>query len=58
VLGLWSVRQVGVKTGPWTAEEDAILHRCMEQGMSKWSDIAKQIPGRLSKRVRPVTLGT
>ena len=44
---------MAIKTGPWTAEEDAILTRLVvEEGLTKWSDIAKQIPGRLSKRVR------
>ena len=45
--------QADIKTGPWTPEEDAILTRCVvEEGMTKWSDIAKRIPGRLSKRIR------
>lgn len=42
----------GVKTGPWTKEEDDMLMQCMAEGMTKWSEIAKRIPGRLSKRVR------
>lgn len=42
----------GVKTGPWTPEEDAALIQCMAQGMTRWSEIAKLIPGRLSKRIR------
>ncbi len=42
----------GVKTGPWTPEEDAALIECMARGMTRWSEIAKLIPGRLSKRIR------
>lgn len=42
----------GVKTGPWTADEDAILLACVQAGMTRWSEISKRIPGRLSKRVR------
>lgn len=42
----------GVKTGPWTREEDAVLTACVQSGMTRWSEIAKRIPGRLSKRVR------
>lgn len=41
----------GVKTGPWTREEDEMLRKCIAEGMTKWSEIAKRIPGRLSKRV-------
>jgi myb proto-oncogene protein len=38
--------------GPWTAEEDASILRALQQGMTKWADVAALIPGRVGKQCR------
>ncbi|EKU21254.1 hypothetical protein NGA_2123000, partial [Nannochloropsis gaditana CCMP526] len=38
--------------GPWTAEEDQIILRCVQEGNLKWAAIADLIPGRLGKQCR------
>ena len=43
--------QPGLVKGPWTDDEDAVILACIAQGVTKWSDIAAQIPGRLGKQV-------
>jgi hypothetical protein len=37
--------------GPWTEEEDNIIRKCREEGMQKWSEIAKFAEGRIGKQV-------
>jgi hypothetical protein len=49
------VLRPGLVKGPWTKEEDEIIIRCMTLGITKWSEIAERIPGRLGKQVRPAT---
>ena len=46
------VLRPGLIKGPWTQEEDEALARCIELGVTKWSDIAERIPGRISKQCR------
>ncbi|RYE95395.1 MAG: hypothetical protein EOO41_05685 [Methanobacteriota archaeon] len=43
---------MGLVKGAWTADEDRILLRCIEQGMTKWSDIAANLPGRIGTCMR------
>ena len=51
-LNRWyKVLRPGLIKGPWTREEDDIIIRCMETGITKWSEIAERIPGRLGKQV-------
>lgn len=38
--------------GPWRPEEDAIILRCLADGLTKWSEIAERIPGRIGKQCR------
>jgi predicted RNA-binding protein len=38
--------------GLWSAEEDAIIKRCVESGVGKWSVIAEHVPGRNGKQCR------
>merc|ERR1712185_395156 len=46
------VLRPGLIKGPWTQEEDEALARCIQLGVTKWSDIAERIPGRISKQCR------
>jgi hypothetical protein len=49
---LLQVLQPGLVKGPWTKEEDQIIVGCIEQNITKWSEIAERIPGRIGKQVR------
>jgi len=52
-LHRWTkVLQPGLKKGKWKDEEDAAILRCISEGMTKWTDIAEQIPGRVGKQCR------
>ncbi len=43
----------GLIKGPWTMEEDEIVKRCVIQdGITKWSIVAKYVPGRIGKQCR------
>lgn len=46
------VLRPGLVKGPWTKEEDDTIIRCRKQGITKWSEIAKQVPGRIGKQCR------
>ena len=46
------VLQPGLVKGPWTKEEDQIIIDCIEAGITKWSEIADRIPGRIGKQCR------
>lgn len=48
-----AVLRPGLVKGPWTKEEDDVIIQCMTTGITKWSEIADRIPGRLGKQVRP-----
>jgi hypothetical protein len=42
-----------LKTGPWTAEEDAVVeHLVKKNGPQKWTNIASHLPGRIGKQCR------
>jgi hypothetical protein len=52
-LHRWTkVLKPGLVKGPWTDEEDSIILNCVDGGMTKWSDIANCVPGRLGKQCR------
>jgi len=39
--------------GPWTAQEDQIMTEMVAKyGKTKWSQIAKHLPGRIGKQAR------
>ncbi len=38
--------------GPWKPEEDAIILKCLAEGIIKWSEIAERITGRIGKQCR------
>ena len=38
--------------GPWSKEEDETIIRCVNAGISKWSEIAERIEGRIGKQCR------
>ena len=42
----------GLVKGPWTKTEDETILRAIKSGMTKWSEIANQIPGRIGKQCR------
>lgn len=47
------VLQPGLKKGPWTQHEDDTITRLVgELGANKWSQIAKQLTGRIGKQCR------
>lgn len=42
-----------IKTGPWTADEDRIVVKLVEElGPQKWTFIASHLPGRIGKQCR------
>jgi hypothetical protein len=52
-LHRWNkVLKPGLVKGPWTAGEDKIIRTCILQGISKWSEIAANVPGRIGKQCR------
>jgi hypothetical protein len=46
------VLRPGLKKGAWTPEEDAIVIACVEAGITKWSEIASRLVGRIGKQAR------
>jgi len=42
----------GLVKGPWKPEEDAIILKCLADGITKWSEIAERIAGRIGKQCR------
>lgn len=52
-LNRWyKVLRPGLVKGPWLEEEDTVILQCMRSGLTKWSEIAERIPGRLGKQCR------
>ena len=46
------VLRPGLVKGPWTKDEDSTIHYCVANGITKWSEIAMHIPGRIGKQCR------
>ena len=46
------VLKPGLVKGPWTKDEDACILACISSGITKWSEIAARIPGRIGKQCR------
>jgi hypothetical protein len=46
------VLQPGLVKGPWKKEEDETIVSCINAGVTKWSEIAARIPGRVGKQCR------
>ena len=46
------VLRPGLVKGPWTKDEDKIIIDCIKLGVTKWSEIAERIPGRIGKQCR------
>ena len=44
--------KAGLIKGPWQPDEDVIILRCLADGITKWSEIADHIPGRIGKQCR------
>jgi hypothetical protein len=42
----------GLVKGPWTKEEDQIIINCIQEGITKWSEIASRVTGRVGKQCR------
>lgn len=52
-LHRWNkVLKPGLVKGPWTMEEDEIIRSCIQEGITKWSEIAAKVPGRIGKQCR------
>ncbi len=46
------VLRPGLIKGPWTQSEDATIKACIVQGVTRWSEIAKRVDGRIGKQCR------
>mmetsp|Transcript_9814 Transcript_9814/g.11188 ORF Transcript_9814/g.11188 Transcript_9814/m.11188 type:complete len:427 (+) Transcript_9814:265-1545(+) len=46
------VLRPGLVKGPWTKEEDDMIIKCKMEGMTKWSEIATHVTGRIGKQCR------
>ena len=46
------VLRPGLVKGPWTTDEDRTIVECVKEGVTKWSEVADRIPGRLGKQCR------
>eukprot|EP00937_MAST-01D_sp_MAST-1D-sp2_P007897 g7897.t1 len=46
------VLRPGLVKGAWTKEEDETVIRCIQAGITKWSEIAERVPGRIGKQCR------
>ena len=44
--------QPGLRKNKWTQDEDHIILDCINKGITKWSDIATYLPGRLSEQIK------
>lgn len=44
--------QGGAVKGPWTKEEDQKIIDCITQNITKWSEIAERVEGRVGKQCR------
>ena len=42
----------GLVKGPWTKEEDQKIIDCITQNITKWSEIAERVEGRVGKQCR------
>jgi len=52
-LHRWNkVLKPGLVKGPWTQQEDEIIRGCITEGITKWSEIAAKVPGRIGKQCR------
>ena len=52
-LHRWNkVLRPGLVKGPWTDAEDNTIRNCIKNGVTKWSEIASRIPGRIGKQCR------
>ena len=40
------------RQGPWTKDEDIVIIQSISKGITKWSEIADLIPGRIGKQCR------
>ena len=54
ILALATVQTLkpGLLKGHWTKQEDQTIVACIKAGITKWCEIAEQIPGRLGKQCR------
>ena len=46
------VLKPGLVKGPWTKEEDETIINCRKRGITKWSEIAQHVTGRIGKQCR------
>ncbi|GBG33445.1 Transcription factor MYB3R-2 [Hondaea fermentalgiana] len=46
------VLRPGLVKGPWQPEEDETIRACIRSGITRWSEIATRVPGRIGKQCR------
>ena len=46
------VLRPGLRKGPWTAVEDSIIVAAVGRGVTKWSEVAELVSGRIGKQCR------
>ena len=51
-FGIAQALRPGLVKGRWTKEEDQTIVACIKAGITKWSEIAERIPGRIGKQCR------
>ena len=44
--------QPGLRKGSWSKGEDSIICESVKNGLTKWSEIAKRLPGRIGDQVK------
>ena len=49
---LLSSSQAGLVKGPWTREEDQKIIDCITNNITRWSEIAERVEGRVGKQCR------
>lgn len=52
IVAVATIFQSGVVKGPWTKEEDQKIIDCITQNITKWSEIAERVEGRVGKQCR------
>lgn len=52
LVAFFRLRKGALVKGPWTTEEDQIIIECINEKMTRWSEIAERVEGRVGKQCR------